>query len=86
MGATRVTLTLPDDLLAVIDRFVAGRSGTTRSGVCAEALREWVRARQEEQIVDYYATMTDEEREEDAAWAALATRDAVRRAVGEVLP
>jgi metal-responsive CopG/Arc/MetJ family transcriptional regulator len=72
MSASKVTLTLPDELLVAVDRFVAERSGTTRSGVCAEALREWVRARQEEQIADYYATMTDEEREEDAAWAAVA--------------
>ncbi len=78
MTASKVTLSLPDELLAVVDQFVAERSGTTRSGVCAEALREWVRVRQEEQIADYYGSMTDEECDEDAAWVAVATQGANR--------
>ena len=48
MAATKVTLTLPEDLLVVVDSFVAEHRGMTRSGVCAEALRDWLRARQEE--------------------------------------
>jgi metal-responsive CopG/Arc/MetJ family transcriptional regulator len=76
MARTKVTLSLPDELLTVVDRFVANHPRTTRSSVCAEALCEWVRARQDEQIASYYATMADGERAEDAAWAALAAQGA----------
>jgi metal-responsive CopG/Arc/MetJ family transcriptional regulator len=78
MAATKVTLTLPDDLLAVVDRFVAGHRGATRSGVCAEALRAWLRERQEAEIARYYAALPDDERDEDRAWAATAARSAER--------
>jgi metal-responsive CopG/Arc/MetJ family transcriptional regulator len=78
MAATKVTLTLPDDLLAVVDRFVAEHDGVTRSGVCAEALRDWLRARYEAEIEHYYASLSDEERAEDGAWVAAAARSAER--------
>jgi metal-responsive CopG/Arc/MetJ family transcriptional regulator len=78
MPATKVTLTLPDEVLAVVDRFVAEHPGVTRSGVCAEALREWLRATQEAEIEHYYLSMSDEERAEDAAWVAIAAQSAAR--------
>ncbi|MGH2356375.1 MAG: ribbon-helix-helix domain-containing protein [Chloroflexota bacterium] len=78
MTAAKVTLTLPDELLVVVDRFVAEHPGATRSGVCAEALREWLRARQEAEVADYYTTMSDEERAEDVAWALVAAQSAAR--------
>lgn len=74
MGVVKVTLTLPEELLAVVDRYVAESPGTTRSGVCATALREWLRDQQEGEIERYYRTMSDEERSEDAAWSSLAAR------------
>lgn len=57
-----------------VDRFVTEHPGTTRSGVCAEALREWVLAMQEAEIERYYRTMSEQERAEDASWAAMAAR------------
>ena len=78
MAATKVTLTLPDELLAVVDRFVAEHPGTSRSGVCAEALREWLCASQDAEIERYYLSLSDEERAEDAVWAATAARSADR--------
>ena len=78
MAVTKVTLTLPDDLVAVVDRFVAEHDGVTRSGVCAEALRDWLRTQQEAEIADYYASLSDEERAGDAEWAATAARSAAR--------
>ena len=76
MAAAKVTLTLPDELLAAVDGYVAARPGATRSGVCADALQCWLQARQEAEIEEYYRTLSAEERTEDAAWAELAVRDA----------
>lgn len=76
MTATKVTLTLPAELLSVVDRFVSEHPGMTRSGVCAEALRIWLRAKQEAEIEQYYASMSAEERAEDQAWASLAAQSA----------
>ena len=76
MVATKVTLTLPDDLLAVVDHYVEEHAGATRSGVCAEALREWLRAKQEAQIAEYYLSQSEAERVEDAAWSATAAESA----------
>jgi metal-responsive CopG/Arc/MetJ family transcriptional regulator len=78
MAALKVTLTLPEELLAVVDRYVAATPGATRSGVCANALREWVQVQQEAEIAHYYQTLSDEERAEDAAWASLAGQSAER--------
>lgn len=74
----KVTLTLPEELLTVVDRYVAAHGGVTRSGVCAEALRRWLRDQQEAEIAHYYQTMADEERAEDAACASLGVRGAER--------
>lgn len=79
MSAVKVTLTLPDDLLRVVDQFVAEHEGATRSGVCAKALRGWLQAHQESEIAAYYQSLTEEERSEDHAWAATAAVGANRR-------
>lgn len=79
MSATKVTLTLPTELLDVVDRFVAMHNGVTRSGVCADALRGWLQAEQEHEIERYYAEMSDDERQEDAAWASLSAQSSHRR-------
>ena len=76
MVATKVTLTLPDDLLAVVDRYVEEHAGATRSGVCAEALRDWLRTKQEAEIASYYLSQSEAERAEDAAWTAAASESA----------
>jgi metal-responsive CopG/Arc/MetJ family transcriptional regulator len=78
MAAVKVTLSLPDELLAVVDRYVAAHPGATRSGVCAEALREWLQALQDAEIEEYYRALSDQERAEDAAWAAMGSRSVER--------
>jgi metal-responsive CopG/Arc/MetJ family transcriptional regulator len=79
MSATKVTLTLPEDLLAVVDGYVDEHEGVTRSGVCADALREWLRARQEAEIAAYYLGESDKERAENADWNTVSAASAVRR-------
>lgn len=78
MAAVKVTLTLPDDLLEVVDRFVAEHEGTTRSGLCASALRDWLRAQQDAEIIAYYRSRSEAERAEDADWAAGASAASAR--------
>jgi metal-responsive CopG/Arc/MetJ family transcriptional regulator len=78
MTAVKVTLSLPKELLTVVDRYVAAHPGATRSGVCADALLEWLRGQQDAEIEDYYRTLSGPERAEDAAWAAMAGRSAER--------
>ncbi|TAK25010.1 MAG: hypothetical protein EPO26_04245 [Chloroflexota bacterium] len=73
MAATKVTLTLPSEVLAVVDRFVGEHPGQTRSGVCLSALQEWLRSVQDEEIRHYYETLSDEERREDRDWATLSS-------------
>ncbi len=74
--ASKVTLTLPSDLLSVVDRYVAMHPGVTRSGVCADALRAWLKAEQEAEIERYYTERTPQERADDEAWTDLATEAA----------
>ena len=74
--AKKVTLTVPAGLLDAVDRYVAAHPGATRSGVCATALREWLRAEQEAQIEQYYGELSPDERREDAARADAAGRSA----------
>jgi len=78
MTATKVTVTLPVELLAVVDRYVTEHRGATRSGVCARALRSWLQEVQEEEIERYYTAMSDEERAENEAWADAAARSAAQ--------
>src|SRR4051812_14862288 len=78
MAALKVTLTLPEELLTVVDRHVACTPGATRSGVCSEALRRWLQDQQDTEIAHYYQSLSDEERAEDAAWASLAGQGAER--------
>jgi len=78
MVATKVTLTLPTELVELVDRYVAEHRGTTRSGLCAGALRAWLQRLQEEEIEQYYATMSEAESLENRAWADAAAESAAR--------
>lgn len=81
-GRRRVTVTLPGDLLARIDR-EAGRG--SRSRVIEQWLREAARARVgrrlEEDTIAYYESLTADERAEDTALAKALGRAARRNRV-----
>lgn len=78
MSSLKVTLSLPEDVLGGIDRYVAAHPGMTRSGVTADALREWLRERYEAEIAAYYESLTEEECAEDRAWSSLSAASAAR--------
>lgn len=74
--AVKVTLTLPAPILDVVDQYVTAHPGTTRSGVCAAALQDWLKAEQDAQIERYYTDLSVEERQEDEDWNQVAARSA----------
>jgi metal-responsive CopG/Arc/MetJ family transcriptional regulator len=78
MTSRKVTLSIPNELVEIIDAYINEHPGTTRSGVCAEALRRWMRERLEAEIEAYYRTQSDEERADDDEWRAIATESARR--------
>ncbi len=71
----KVSLSLPADLVAWIDRQAARKRGETRSGVVEQAVRNWAKRSAAKDIEDatvaYYQAMTPSERKEDEAWARL---------------
>ena len=71
----KVSLSLPGELVAWIDRQAARKRGQTRSGVVEQAVRSWARRSTAKDIEDatvaYYQAVTRSEREEDEAWSRL---------------
>ncbi len=74
----KVSVTVPEELLEEVDR-VAG--SLSRSVVFEQALISWLRqhrqANLDHAIERYYSSLNQDERTEDAAWAALGN-DTVR--------
>ena len=71
----KVSLSLPADLVAWIDRQAARKRGQTRSGIVEQAVRGWARRAAAKDIEDatiaYYQAMTSSERAEDETWSQL---------------
>jgi hypothetical protein len=63
----RVSVTLDADLLEAIDRF-----SSNRSAAIEEALRLWRIHKIEEQLRQYYQTRSQDDLEDEEAWATLA--------------
>lgn len=75
----KISVTVDADLVAQIDRGVRAHRYLSRSAAIEIALQGWARAerrRQRDAEIDaYYASMTDEERDEDRRWAEAAQAD-----------
>ena len=71
----KVSLTLDEGVVAAVDQAAARGELPNRSQVVEAAIRLWIRERKrvqlDHEIEAYYKGMTDEERAEDAEWAAL---------------
>jgi hypothetical protein len=78
MSSVKVTMTLPKQLLLAIDT-IAAANNLSRSGICATALLDWLQAKQDAEIEDYYLTRSETERVEDDEWSSAAAADAHRR-------
>ena len=68
----KVSVTVPEDLLEEVERLAGALS---RSAVFEQALVSWIRQHRQgaldHAIERYYRSLSQEERTEDAAWAAL---------------
>ena len=68
----KVSVTVPEDLLEEVDRLAGALS---RSAIFEQALVSWLRQRRQADldhaIERYYHSLNQDERAEDAAWAAL---------------
>jgi len=74
----KVTLSLPDELLSAVDEYLGQHGKGSRSGVCADALRAWIKGKQEEEIEAYYRSLSPDDEAEDRAWHDLAARSAAK--------
>ena len=76
----KVSVTVAEGLLRQVDR-IAGKM--SRSAIFNEALVSWLRRRRQadlDQAIEcYYRSLTESERAEDAAWAALGDETVQRR-------
>lgn len=73
MGRFKVKLsvTVPAELIADVDRAVKRRRYASRSAAVAAALECWARAERDLEWDEYYRGASDQERGEELAWADL---------------
>jgi hypothetical protein len=67
-GRAKVSTTVDAVLLEEVDRFVAGRPGTSRSAVVDEALRLWTARERERAIEALYTDLLPLSAEDAAEW------------------
>jgi len=69
----RVTASLDPTLVQAIDEFAKEAGHLSRSRLIEEALHHWIAEQQrrdlEQQIEEYYLSLSEAEREEDREWA-----------------
>ena len=65
---TKVSVSLPADLVALVDRGVRSRRFLSRSAAIEEALRRLERAQRDLEIEAYYGSRTEADRGEERAW------------------
>jgi Arc/MetJ-type ribon-helix-helix transcriptional regulator len=70
-GRTKISVSLPRDLVDLIDRGVRAHRFPSRSAAIEEALRRAERSQRDAAIEEYYGGRTDEERREERAWGEL---------------
>lgn len=79
---SKITVTLDSDLVRQIDDLLGSPETRQRSRLVEEALRKWLEERTrgeiERQVEDYYRSLSEAERKEDADWARVAARS-IRR-------
>ena len=75
MRKAKLTVTISGDVVNEIDE-IAKTTGTPRSQVMEEMLRDWLlkfkKREIEKDIETYYLSLTEKEKNEDSEWAAIA--------------
>lgn len=76
----KVTASLDPELVKAIDEFLKESKNRSRSQLIEDILHKWHKEQKkrelESQIEKYYASLSDEEREEDRQWAEIAAQSA----------
>lgn len=70
-GRTKVSVSLPTELVTLVDRGVRARRFLSRSAAIEEALRALERAQRDREIEAYYAGRSEADREDERAWGEL---------------
>jgi metal-responsive CopG/Arc/MetJ family transcriptional regulator len=72
------TVTLPGDLLAVVDSYVEAHKEdkVTRTSVIAEGVRMWVQALRDQQDLEYFTNNAEALRADNESWSAITTEAA----------
>ncbi|MBI5404048.1 MAG: CopG family transcriptional regulator [Ignavibacteriae bacterium] len=77
----KLTVTISGDVVNEIDE-IAKETGTPRSQVMEEMLRDWLlkfkKREVEKDIETYYLSLTEKEKKEDREWAGIAAESAKR--------
>ena len=67
-GRAKISVSLPADLVALVDRGVEARRYLSRSAAIEEALRGLERSQRDRDIETYYAGRSAADRDEERAW------------------
>ena len=79
-GKVKVTTSLDAELVKTIDDFLKESKARSRSQLIEDILRNWHKEQKkrelEDQIEEYYLSLSDEEREDDRQWSEVAAQSA----------
>jgi len=78
----KITTSLDSKLVKEIDEYVKGSKARSRSQLVENILRDWHREQKvrevENQIEQYYLSLSNDEKNEDRQWAKIAAESAKR--------
>ena len=78
----KITTSLDPELVKEIDEYVKGSKARSRSQLVENILRDWHREQKvrevENQIEQYYLSLSNDEKNEDRQWAKIAAESAKR--------
>ena len=78
----KITTSLDPKLVKEIDEYVKGSKARSRSQLVENILRDWHREQKvrevENQIEQYYLSLSNDEKDEDRQWAKIAAESAKR--------
>ncbi len=78
----KITTSLDPELVKEIDEYVKGSKARSRSQLVENILRDWHREQKvrkvENQIEQYYLSLSNDEKDEDRQWAKIAAESAKR--------
>jgi len=76
--AKPATITLPADLMAVVDEYVElhKSEGVSRSAVVEEGVRMWLQALRDKRDLEYFSKNAEALRADNQSWSAIGTEAA----------